>query len=98
MHERRLAGTGRAHDRDELARGQVERHAAQCVHDVVADVVLLREVANVDQDNPQSGRSGGSGWSRAEEARAPRTAPIYWSLAVVVIGFAGAGGSFPANA
>ena len=90
MHERRLAGSRRPHDGDELAAGQVERHAAQRVHDVIADVVVLRQIANVITGT--LGRSEVIGRYRNPSGR------HYWSLAVVVIGFAGAGGSLPANA
>ena len=74
MHERRLARAGRPDDGDELGGGDRHGDAAQGVHHVVADVILLREIVNGDHSLAMD------------------------SSVVVVTGFAGAGGTLPANA
>src|SRR5439155_675930 len=49
VHERRLPGAARAHDRDELGRVDVEIHALERVHlDLPADAVRLRDAAKMD--------------------------------------------------
>src|SRR5262245_32959452 len=49
VHARRLAGTRRADDRQELAGADVERDAAQCPDLDVAQVVDLGDVAELDE-------------------------------------------------
>jgi hypothetical protein len=49
VHERRLARPGGAHDGDELAARDVERHAAQGLHLDVAEPVDLPQVAHFNQ-------------------------------------------------
>src|SRR5579884_97137 len=49
VHQRRLARARGAHDRDEFAAADADRHAAQGMHFDVAESVDLRDVA--DQDN-----------------------------------------------
>src|SRR5439155_1746322 len=49
VHARRLARARRAHDGEELARPDVERHAAQRPHLDVAQVVDLPHVAELDE-------------------------------------------------
>ena len=46
VHQRRLAGSGRAGDRDELAGLDVEVRAAQRAHGDLADVVGLDEISD----------------------------------------------------
>src|SRR5258705_11967468 len=48
MHERRLAGARRASERDELARRDIQRDAAQRLHLQLAEVVAFRQVTNRD--------------------------------------------------
>src|SRR5258705_2858394 len=48
VHERRLAGARRAGERDELARRDIQRDAAQRLHLQLAEVVAFRQVTNRD--------------------------------------------------
>ena len=48
LEERDLAGAGRAHQGDELARDDRERHAAQRVDGRRTEPVALREVARLE--------------------------------------------------
>ncbi len=48
VEQRALAGAGRAHDRDVVALGHVERHAAQGVDRLAAEHVVLAEIGDAD--------------------------------------------------
>jgi hypothetical protein len=58
LEQRRLAGARRSHQRDELALGDAQRHAAQRVDGRRAEAVALREIACL-QD--RGGRGQGHG-------------------------------------
>jgi len=49
VHQRRLAGTGRTHDRHETAAGDLERYPAQGVHMVVTHVIGLVQMVDFDK-------------------------------------------------
>src|SRR5919201_5892774 len=58
VHEGRLARARRSHDRDELARLDRDGDAAQRVHRVRAEVVVLAEILGGDDGHAQSLRRG----------------------------------------
>ena len=64
VHERRFAGSGRAHDRNELARLDRQRHPAQGVNIIRVEPVHLREMTRDDK-----GRAHASGNSAALKSR-----------------------------
>ena len=72
VHERRLARAGRPHDRDELALGDVDRHAGERAHLGLAQRVDLDEIA--DRDQRHRGRRGSILHGSAQGAR-PRRCP-----------------------
>ena len=64
VHERRLAGAGRPHDGDELARLHVERHAAERVDGRRPRAVAAREVMCLDDDAAQVRGTARHGFAR----------------------------------
>src|SRR5262249_31402329 len=70
VHQRRLAGAGRPHDRDELAGLDVEVDAAQGVHLVRAHAVDLGELADADHGAAASYLPGAPGLAGADAAGA----------------------------
>ena len=75
VHQGRLAGAGRAHDGGELAGGELDVHAVEGVHGVVAAAVGLAQAGRPDGGGRGSGARCGDGGGGVAGALADMRSP-----------------------